>query len=49
MVFTLGGRLSMKHNDIEEMIDFIEVEPSKTPDYQGALNRLKSIDLDYVG
>lgn len=34
----------MKHNDIEE----IEVKPSKTPDYQGALDRLKSIDLDYV-
>lgn len=38
----------MKHNDIEEMIDLIEVETSNKPDYQGALDRLKSIDLDYV-
>ena len=38
----------MKHNDIEEMIDLIEVKPSKTPGYQGALDRLKSINLDYV-
>lgn len=38
----------MKHNDIEEMIDLIEVEPSDKPGYQGALDRLKSIDLDYV-
>lgn len=37
-----------KNNDIEEMIDLVEVEQSKTPDYQGALDRLKSIDLDYV-
>lgn len=39
---------SKKNNDIEEMIDLIKVEPSKTSDYQGALDRLKSIDLDYV-
>ena len=38
----------MKHNDIEEMIDLVRVEPSDKPDYQGALDRLKSIDLDYV-
>ena len=38
----------MKHNDIEEMFDLIEVEPSDKSDYQGALDRLKSIDLDYV-
>lgn len=39
---------SKKHDDIEEMIDLIEVEPSDKPDYQGALDRLKSIDLDYA-
>lgn len=39
---------SKKNNDIEEMIDLIKVEPSNTSDYQGALDRLKSIDLDYV-
>lgn len=39
---------SKKNNDIEEMIDIVKVEQSKTPDYQGALDRLKSIDLDYV-
>lgn len=38
----------MKNNDIEEMIDLIVVEKSKTPDFQGALDRLKSINLDYI-
>ena len=33
---------SKKNDDIEEMIDLIEVEPSDKPDYQGALDRLKS-------
>lgn len=39
---------SKKNNDIEEMIHIVKVEPSKTPDYQGVLDRLKSIDLDYI-
>ena len=39
---------SKKNDDIEEMIDLIKVEPSDKSDYQGALDRLKSIDLDYV-
>ena len=30
---------SKKNDDIEEMIDLIEVEPSDKPDYQGALDR----------
>ena len=38
----------MKHNDIEEIIDLIKVEPSDKPNYQGALDRLKSIDLAYI-
>jgi len=38
----------MKHNNIEEMIDLIEVKPSDKPGYQGALDRLKTIDLAYV-
>ncbi len=39
---------TIKNNDLEETIDLVIVEKSNKPDYQGALDRLKSIDLDYV-